>query len=373
VTQDAALLSQAVGKPVRVLYSRADEMIAGEHYGYPMVSNEKVGLDANGQIIAWDYENITAQRGEGAAIGSNPGNNIPGFLAGFATAQVVPSATPPNNPTNFNNGNNTVPPYVTGTVNGQSFYTGNVASQRVLNRVVAGPLWTAWLRSPNRLQNTFAHESVMDEIAAGLGVDPIQYRLRHLVDPRLIACVNAVAQKANWETRPSPKRGGPFSRPGTGRGFSCYLHQTANGYAAMAAEVDVNESTGEITVARVITSIDAGPAISPDGIINQMEGQVIQGISRTLTEEVLFDRASSSITTKDWRSYRTLQFGGAIPEIVSIVIDNRNSPVAGTGEITISLVASTIGNAVYDATGVRMRQVPFTPEAFLAAKKQQKP
>jgi nicotinate dehydrogenase subunit B len=372
VTQDAALLSQAVGKPVRVLYSRADEMIGGEHYGYPMVSNEKVGLDATGQIIAWDYENITAQRGEGAAIGNNPGNNIPGYLAGFATAPVIPSTTPPANPTVFNNGNNTVPPYVTGSVNGVSFYTGTVASQRVLNRVVAGPLWTAWLRSPNRLQNTFAHESFMDEIAASLNADPIQYRLRHLSDPRLIAVVDAVAKKSNWETRPSPKRPNPFSRAGSGRGFSCYLHQTANGYAAMVADVVVNESTGEITVTRVITSIESGPVISPDGLTNQMEGQVIQGISRTLYEEVLFDRASSSITTKDWRSYWVLKFGDTIPEIISILIDNRNAPVAGSGEVTISIVASAIGNAIYDATGVRMRQVPFTPEAFLAAKKEQK-
>ena len=158
----------------------------------------------------------------------------------------------------------------------------------------------------------------------------------------------------------------------TGRGFSAYLHQTANGYAAMVAEVVVNESTGEITVMRVINAIDSGPVINPDGLKNQMEGQVIQGISRTLYEEVLFDRASSVITTKDWRSYAVLKFGDKIPEIVSILINSLNAPVAGSGEVTISIVASAIGNAVYDATGVRLRQVPFTPEAFLAAKKQQK-
>jgi CO/xanthine dehydrogenase Mo-binding subunit len=370
VTQDAALLSQAVGRPVRVLYSRADEMIAGEHFGYPMVSSEKVGLDANGQIIAWDYENIVAQRGEGAV--GNPGNNIPGALAGFPTTQIVPSTTPPANPTTFGNGNNTVPPYCSGRVNGTDFYTGTVASQRVLNKVVAGPLWTAWLRSPYRLQNTFAHESFMDEIAASLRADPVQYRLRHLVDPRLIAVINAVTQKANWETRPSPKLGGPFSKAGGGRGFSAYLHQTNNGYAAMYAEVVVNESTGEITVSKVITSIDSGPVLHPDGLRNQMEGQVIQGISRTLYEEVLFDRASSRITTNDWKSYWVLKFGDTIPVIETILIDSRNAPVAGAGEITITLVASAIGNAIFDATGVRMRQVPFTPDAFLAAKKAQK-
>jgi nicotinate dehydrogenase subunit B len=370
VAQDAALLSQAVGKPVRVIYTRADEMTAGEHYGYPMVSNEKVGLDASGQIIAWDYENIVAQRGEGAV--GTPGNNIPGFLAGFPTTPIVPSTTPPANPTTFGNGNNTVPPYCTGRVNGTDFYTGTVASQRVLNKVVAGPLWTAWLRSPYRLQNTFAHESFMDEIAASLRVDPIQYRLRHLTDPRLIAVMNAVTQRANWETRPSPKGRPPFPTTFTGRGFSSYLHQTANGYAAMYAEVDVDQSTGEIRVTKVVTSIDSGPVIHPDGLRNQMEGCVIQGISRTLYEEVMFDRASSTITTRDWRSYWVLKFGDTIPQIDTILIDSRNAPVAGAGEITITLVASAIGNAIFDATGVRMRQVPFTPDAFLAAQKAQK-
>src|SRR5262249_2346059 len=191
VTHDAVLLSQAVGRPVRVQYSRRDEMTAGEHYGHPMVSNEKVGLDANGTIIAWDYENVLMQRGEGAAIGNAPGNGIPGALAGFPTAQVIPTTTP-TYPTAYNNFSNAVPSYVTGSVNGVNAGTGTVASQRVLNRVVASPLWTAWLRSPDRLQNTFPHECVMDEIAATLKVHPVQYRLRHLADERFLNLVNAV-------------------------------------------------------------------------------------------------------------------------------------------------------------------------------------
>jgi len=160
VTFDAALLSQAVGRPVRVHYTRSDEMIAGEHYGHPTVSNEKIGLDANGSIIAWDYEAIRAQRGEGALFGT-PGNGIPGALAGFPTAKVVPT-TSPNNPTASSvlNGSNHIPPYVTSSLNGVSYGTGAIASQRVLTRVVASPFWTAWLRSPDRLQNTFAHEAL---------------------------------------------------------------------------------------------------------------------------------------------------------------------------------------------------------------------
>src|SRR5215471_18113716 len=239
-THDAALLSQAVGKPVRVQYTRSDEMIGGEHYGHPMVSNEKVGLDASGTIIAWDYENILMQHGEGAAIGNQPGNGIPGALAGFPTAKVIPTTTPPPNPTTYGNFSNNVPSYVTGSINGVSFGTGVVASQRVLNRVVESPLWTAWLRSPDRLQNTFAHESFMDEIAASLQVDPIQYRLRHLSDQRLVNVINMVAQKAQWDTRPSPAP--PvlrlFSPLGTspGRGFSCVLYEGLDGYCAVVAK-----------------------------------------------------------------------------------------------------------------------------------------
>src|SRR5262245_56934934 len=370
VTQDAALLSQAVGKPVRVLYSRADEMIGGEHYGYPMVSNEKIGLDASGQIIAWDYENIELQRGEGAL--GTPGNNIPGYLAGFPTTQIVPSQTPPANPPTFGNVNNTMPPYVTGSVNGVIFYTGTIPSHRVLNRVAAGPLWTAWLRSPHRLQNTFAHESFMDEIAASLKVDPIQYRLRHLSDPRMSNVVKTVAQKANWETRPSPRLFNPFTQPGTGRGFSCVLYEGNNGYCATVAEVFVDQETGIIKVTKVTAGIDTGPVINPDGLRNQMEGQVIQGISRTTYEEVKFDRASSSITSKDWVSYPVLKFGETIPEIVTVLINNLNAPVTGAGETTITTIAAAIGNAIYDATGVRLRQIPFTRESFLAAKAAQK-
>ncbi len=379
VTVDAALLSQAVGKPVRVQYSRSDEMIAGESFGHPMVSTEKAAIDANGTIISWDYENITLQRGEGA-VGTAPGNAIPGYLAGFPTSAIVPSTTAPNNPATYGNINNNVPPYVTGTVNGTNFGTGTITSQRVLNKVIFGPLWTAWLRSPDRLQNTFAHESFMDEIASSLKVDPVQYRLRHLFDQRLINVVNTTAQKANWDTRPSPKSGNANSIYNAlhgvsgvnGRGFSCTLHSGNNGYVAMVAEVNVDQATGVITVTKVTTTMDTGPVVNPDGLNNQVEGQVIQGISRTLYEEVLFDRAASSIISKDWRSYAVLKFGDKIPQIVSVLINNLKAPVTGVGETTITVVAAAIANAIYDATGVRMRQVPFTPEAFLAAKAAQK-
>src|SRR5262249_51382684 len=186
VTFDAALLSQAVGKPVRLQYSRSDEMTGGEHYGHPMVSNEKVGLDANGNIIAWDYEGILGMHGEGPLASGfggtpGPGNFIPGALAGFPTSKVVLRSTPANPAGGaFWNFGNSVPPYVTGNINGVSLGTGSVASQRALTRVVESPLWTSYLRSPDHIQHSWAHESFMDEIAASLKVDPVQYRLRHL-------------------------------------------------------------------------------------------------------------------------------------------------------------------------------------------------
>src|SRR5206468_9222895 len=153
------------------------------------------------------------------------------------------------------NGNNSVPSYVNGRVNNVDSGTGAIASQRVLNRVVASPLWTAWLRSPDRLQHTFAHESFMDEIAASLRADPVQYRLRHLSDQRFINVVNTVAQTARWDTRPSPKVGNPFNPRNTGvvtgRGFSCVLYEGNDGYCATVAEVIVDQETGVIKVTKV--------------------------------------------------------------------------------------------------------------------------
>jgi CO/xanthine dehydrogenase Mo-binding subunit len=300
-----------------------------------------------------------------------PGNGIPGALAGFPTAPVIPTTTP-TYPTAYSNFSNAVPSYVTGTVNGLRSGTGTVASQRVLNRIVASPLWTAWLRSPDRLQNTFAHESFMDEIAASLKMDPVQYRLRHLSDQRLIHVINTVADKARWNTRLSYK-GNAQTGVVTGRGFSCVLYEGLDGYCAMVAEVSVDQDQGTIAVTKVTVGIDTGAVVNPNGLRNQMEGQVIQGISRTLLEEVKFDRATSMITSHDWITYPVFRFGDSIPEIDTVLINNVDAPPTGAGEITITIVAAALGNAIYDATGVRMRQLPFTPENFLATKAAQKP
>jgi CO/xanthine dehydrogenase Mo-binding subunit len=201
-----------------------------------------------------------------------------------------------------------------------------------------------------------------------------------LSDPRFVNIVNSVAQRAGWDPRPSPKPADSNSVYNffhgisglTGRGFSCVLYEGLDGYCAMVAEVSVDPATGIITVTKATVGVDTGAIVNPNGLRNQMEGQVIQGISRTLHEEVKFDRASSSITSQDWRSYPVLQFGDTIPVIDTLLINNLSAPPTGAGEIAITIVAAAIGNAVYDATGVRMRQIPLTPDRFLAAKAAQK-
>jgi CO/xanthine dehydrogenase Mo-binding subunit len=381
VTFDAALLSQAVGAPVRVQYTRKDEMTAGEHYGHPMVSNQKVGLNASGTIIAWDNETVLMVRGEGPLAAftfggaPGPGNFIPGALAGFPTGQVVPTTTPANPAGGpFWNFGNSVPPYSAGNVNGVSLGTGTVASQRSRTRLVASPLWTSYLRSPDHIQNTWSNESFMDEIAASLKQDPVMYRLRHLVDPRLIAVINAVTQQAGWDTRPSPKPGNARTGVVAGRGVSCVLYSGFDGYCALVAEVSVNQDTGVITVTKVTAGLDTGPVINPNGLRNQMEGQVLQGMSRALLEEVKFSNrraggaGSGTVTTNDWDTYTVLEFGDNIPTIDTVLINNVKVKPTGAGETIITLVGSAIGNAVYDATGVRLRQIPMTPTNFLAAK-----
>lgn len=388
VTFDAALLSQAVGKPVRLQYTRKDEMTAGEHYGHPMVSNQKVGLDGSGTILAWDNETVLLVRGEGPLARftfggvDGPGNFISGALAGFPESKVVP--TPPNTPPAaplgglFWDFGNSIPPYCTGNINGVKFGTGTVASQRCLTRLVESPLWTSYLRSPDHIQNTWSNESFMDEIAASLKQDPVLYRLRYLTDERLIGVLNAVTQQAGWVTRPSPRPGNPHSGIVTGRGVACVLYSGFDGYVAVVAEVSVNQDTGVITVTKVTAGIDTGPVINPNGLHNQMEGQVIQGTSRALLEEVKFTNTGpggaggGTITTDDWDSYTVFEFGDTIPEIDTVLINNVKVPATGAGETIITLMPAAIGNAVFDATGVRLRRIPMTPANFLAAKAAQK-
>jgi nicotinate dehydrogenase subunit B len=357
VSYDAALLSQAVGKPVRVQLTRKDEM-AWENYGVASVIDQRAGLDAGGTIIAWDHESWSPTLG-GRPGEDNPGNVVTGLLAGFQPVAFAPR-TPAPVPTDFANNSNAVPSYVTGCVGERCGGTGTIASQRVLTHTVKSLFWTGPLRSPSRLQNTFAHESFMDEIAALMKSDPVEYRLRHLRDPRLIEVVKSVAKAANWETRPSPRAGIRRTGMAAGRGVSCVLYEGDNGYCSMVAEVEVNQDTGGIAVKRLVLAIDCGPISNPDGLRNQLEGGALHGMSRTLLEEVTWD--DQKVTSINWSTYRPLFLDADVPKIETVLINRSDGDAMGAGEVAITVTAAAIANAVFDATGARIRQIPFTPE-----------
>ena len=373
VSYDAALLSQAVGRPVRVQLSRKDEMVH-ENFGLAFVVDQRVGLDRAGNILAWDYEAWSPLRG-GRPGYTQPGNQVTGFLAGFQPAAFVPQspAPPPKGP--LANGSNVVPSYVSGTVDGVAGGTGIVTCERMLSRTVASPFWTGPLRSPSRLQNTFAHECMMDELAAAVKADPVEYRLRHLRDPRLKAVVQAAAKAASWQARPSPRASEPVSpkpvakagstqnpepRVQSGRGIACVLYEGDNGYCAMVSDVDVHLDTGVVDVKRIVMAIDAGPISNPDGLRNQAEGGALHGLSRALFEEVTWDE--EKVTSVDWRTYRTFPVGFKVPKLDTVLINTMEAEANGAGEVSITVAAASIGNAIFDATGVRVREVPFTPE-----------
>ncbi len=362
VTYDAALLSQAVGKPVRVQLTRKDEM-AWENYGFAFVMDERASLDAQGNIVAWDHEAWSPVLGNRPGY-SYPGNIITGLLVGFQPEEFKPRSPAPE-PAAFNNNSNGVPSYCAGQVGGAARGAGTIKSERALLHNVVSPFWTGPLRSPQRLQNTFAHESFMDELAARAKADPVAYRLKHLSDPRLRDVVEAAAKAANWDSRPSPKPGTSKTGVVTGRGMACVAYEGNNGYAAMVIEVEVNQDTGKVSVKRIFASNDSGPISNPDGLRNQVEGGALQGMSRALMEEVTWD--DQKVTSIDWLTYHSLPLGFDIPKIETVLINRFEGPAAGSGETSITVVGAAIGNAIFDATGARLRQIPFTPERVKAA------
>src|SRR5438552_9086220 len=207
------------------------------------------------------------------------------MLAGLDPQPFRPgSATDPVG--EFRNVSNAAPSYVAGRVGRQAGGAGTVASERVLTHVVASPFFTGPLRAPSRLQNTFAHECFLDEVAAHVKADPVEYRLRHLRNARLKEVVASAARAADWRPRPSPRERRARAGVMSGRGIACVAYEGDNGYVAMVAEVDVTPRTGEIRATRLVIAHDCGPISNPDGVRNQIEGGALQGLSRALLEEV---------------------------------------------------------------------------------------
>lgn len=331
VTADAALLSQAVGRPVRVQWMRRDEF-AWEPKGAAMLIDMEAGLDDGGGIVAWQHTAWTPSHA------SRP-NGHPGHL--LAGQEVDPPMP--------------VPPrrYVGGDRNAPTTYA--FPNERVTMRWLPdAPLRTSSLRSLGGLHNTTANEIFLDEIAEATGVDPVGMRRRVLDDPRALEVVNAAAGRAGWGT-PLKVAEGMLA----GRGIAYARYEAEYAYVAVVADVAVDPSTGMVRVTRVVVAHDCGLVINPDGVRAQVEGNIIQGISRSLKEEVSWDERE--VTSLTWETYPILRFS-EIPDIDVVLIDRPDQPAWGAGEPAICPTTAAIGNAIFDATGVRLREVPFTPE-----------
>jgi CO/xanthine dehydrogenase Mo-binding subunit len=228
------------------------------------------------------------------------------------------------------------------------------------------PIRTSSLRGLGSPQNSFANESFMDELAVAAGVDPADFRRRHLSDPRAIAVIDAVVKRAGWMPRSVTARA-PATTSGvaTGRGFGYVQYDRTEAYVAAVVDVEVRPDSGAVRVRRVCVAHDCGLIVNPDGLRNQIEGNVIQAISRTLKESVRFD--ATRVTGLDWVGYPILRFS-EIPDAIDIeLIDRPDRPSVGAGEAATSPIPGAIANAIFDAAGVRVRDVPFTPERVRAA------
>jgi len=252
-----------------------------------------------------------------------------------------------------------------GSIRGKSGGTGKIRSERVLVHTVKSPFLTGPLRSPLRLQNTFAHECFLDEISAKVKADPVAYRLEYLREPRIIEVVKAAAEAAKWDRRPSPNPRRSPRGNSSGQGMACVAYEGDNSYVALIAEVDVDQASGRVQVKRFVVAEDSGPVSNPAGMRNQIEGGVLQGMSRALGEEVTWD--DHQITSTDWGTYHSLPVGMEVPEVKSVLINRPEVEANGAGETAITVVAAAIGNAIFDATGARLRQIPFTPARVKAA------
>ena len=336
VAADAVLLSKTLGQPVRVQWMRQDET-GWDPKGPQQLLDVQAALDANGRIVAWDTQMwLPAQTPGGRALLAADAAGLPQDH-GQGAGAITQNGDPP-------------------------YQADNV---RVLVHWLKDtPLQLSNLRAPGKVANVFAVESFTDELAAAARVDPVAFRLGRLTDPRASDVLNRAAQAFGWQSRPSPN---PQARQGSmlvGRGIAYVRYKQAENYVAVAMEVGVDPASGRIDVRRVACAHDCGLVVNPDALKNQIEGCIVQTISRTLHEEVTFDR--SRVTSVDWASYPILRFPEA-PQVDVVLIDRPDQPLLGAGEAATAPVAAALANAIFDAAGVRLRTVPFTPQRMKAA------
>ena len=340
---DAAVLAKEVGRPVRVQGMRY-EGTGWDPKGPASVHKVKAGLDAQGNVIAYEFMSKGFSRVDMNTNESNPSDTLAGMALGFPSAYQAGFGVPAESYgfPNKRMGWETIPP--------------------LLQKL--SPLRSAHLRDPVGPQIHFASESFIDELAAAANADPVEFRLKYLKNPRDLAVVKAAAEKAGWKTGPAGTvRRGSHGDVVTGQGIS--FAERNGTVVASIAEVEVNKKTGGVWVKKFTIAHDCGLIINPEGLKLTIEGNVCQGISRSLWEEVKFDR--NTVTSIDWLGYPILDMTEA-PESVDIVLINRPEMMPqGAGEPSIRTIPAAVGNAIFDATGVRIRRVPLTPDRVKSA------
>ncbi|AYG70124.1 MULTISPECIES: molybdopterin cofactor-binding domain-containing protein [unclassified Rhizobium] len=338
VTADAALLSRAVNAPVRVQLTR-DQEHAWEPKGAAQIMDVRGGLDLEGGPSAYDFET------------RYPSNLAP------TLSLILTGKVPPVSDVVQMGDRTAIPPYAYGNL-------------RVTVHDMPPIARASWFRGVSAMPNTFAHECYVDELAAAAGADPIEYRLRYLHDPRAVDLVHALAERAKWVPHTTWGTLGGEGDLLYGRGFAyaVYVHGPFPGkaaaWAAWVADVAVNKKTGEIAVTKVTCAQDSGMMINPDGVRHQIHGNIIQSTSRVLKEKVEF--SSTAVESKEWGAYPLITFP-EVPDIDVLMVPRQDEPPLGVGESASVPSASAIANAVYDATGIRFRELPLTPELVLAA------
>jgi CO/xanthine dehydrogenase Mo-binding subunit len=341
VALDALLMSVATqGRIIKVQWMRDDEF-GWEPFGSAMEMSIHAGLDASGAIVDWQYDVWTCPHN--MRPGNPRGINLlaAGHLAmPMARPRPVEAALPAGG-----GDRNAVPCY-------------EFPNQRIIDHFITEtPIRTSALRTLGGFGNVFAHESFMDELAHLAGADPVEFRLKHLADARGRAVLEAAAKKAEW--RPGARSDGT-----RGRGVAYSRYETIKAYVAMIVDVAVDRATGQVRVEHVTAAVDSGQIINPDGLTNQIEGGAIQAVSWTLKEQVKFDR--QRITTRDWSSYPILTFS-EVPAVDVVLLDRPEERSLGSGEASQGPTPAAIANAIFHATGARLRDLPFTPERVKAA------
>jgi CO/xanthine dehydrogenase Mo-binding subunit len=331
---DAALIAVETKKPVRVQWMRQDEH-GWDPKGPPTLLDLTGTLDESGNVVAWESVLFAPNKPKEVAV-----KLLTGELAEMGHEESHP-----------------------GNIHQDLAIPYQVANIRTSVRwLLETPFRPSWIRTPGRMQNTFANESFIDELAAAAGADPFEYRLRYLKDPRGIELLERLRKLSSWTPRAKPEaQDGDVAH---GRGMSYIRYELVRTYVGVVADVEVERKSGRIRAKKIYVAHDCGQIINPDGLRNQIEGNMVQTTSRTLLEEVKFDR--SKVTSLDWASYPILRHPD-VPEVVMDLVERQTEKPWGAGEPSAAVVPSAIANAVFDATGKRMRSVPFTPEKFLAA------